>query len=176
MVVEHHAARLDCELRTQFGAALRLQRRLLQQIPAAGKGTEDLVVEVVAVCQHDDSGILHRRFVHDAPGIERHGQALARALGVPDGPDVPVAPSGLVAECGDPLQFRRPQGFGDRSNAPASVTWSCGIVGSATVSPAIMRHGLNHSYPAVSVPIRSSVPSETTSAALKANSDGSSVF
>ena len=48
--------------------------------------------------------------------------------------------------------------------------------GSARVSPVVVRQGLNHSRPAVSVPIRASTPSETISAALKAKSAGSSAL
>ena len=88
---EHHAARLDREFRAQIGPALRLHRRLPQQVPAAREGAEELVVEVVAVGQHDDGRVLHRRFADDPPGVERHRQALARALGVPDDADAPVA-------------------------------------------------------------------------------------
>ena len=44
--------------------------------------------------------------------------------------------------------------------------------GSASVSPAIVRQGLNHSCPAVSAPMRASRPSDTTRAALNVNSDG----
>ena len=88
---EHHAARFDGELRPQVGAALRLDRRQPEQVGAAREGSEQLVVEIVAVRQHDDGGILHRQVTHDATGVERHRQALARPLGVPDHADPPVA-------------------------------------------------------------------------------------
>ena len=35
--------------------------------------------------------VLHRRVQDDAPGVEGHRQALARALRVPDDADAPVA-------------------------------------------------------------------------------------
>ena len=63
-----------------------------------------------------------------------------------------------------------------RLKTPSSSTWSCGRLGSASVSPAIVRHGLNHSRPAVSAPMRASSPSDTTSAALNVNSDGTSAL
>ena len=63
-----------------------------------------------------------------------------------------------------------------RSNAPASITCNWGRCGSASVSPPIVRHGLNHSRPAVSVPIRASIPSEAMSTALKANRSESSAL
>ena len=88
---EHHAAGLDRELRPQIGAALRLDRRLPQQVGAAREGREQLIVEVVAIGQHDDGGVLHRGLPDDASRVERHRQALARPLGVPDHADPPVA-------------------------------------------------------------------------------------
>ena len=74
---EHDAARLDREPRAQVGAALDLRRRLPQQIGAASESAEELVVEIVAVSQHDDGGVLHRRIANESAGIERHRQALA---------------------------------------------------------------------------------------------------
>ena len=46
---------------------------------------------IFLIRQHDDGGILHRQVAHDAAGVERHRQALARPLGVPDHADPPVA-------------------------------------------------------------------------------------
>ena len=40
----------------------------------------------------------------------------------------------------------------------------------------MVRHGLNHSRPAVSVPIRASMPSDTTSSSLHAKNDGNSAL
>ena len=101
---EHDAARLDVQLGAQVGAAPSLRRRLPQQVPAAGERAEELVVEVVAIRQHDDRRVLHRRLADDPPGVERHGQALARALGVPDDADPAItgfaarSPPGFTAE------------------------------------------------------------------------------
>ena len=50
-----------------------------------------MIVEVVAVGEHDDSGVLQHRVEDDLAGIERHRQALARALRVPDHAHAPVA-------------------------------------------------------------------------------------
>ena len=44
-------------------------------------------------------------------------------------------------------------------------TCDCGICGSASLSPPIVRRGLNHSRPAVSVPIRASRPADRACAA-----------
>ena len=88
---EHHAARGDGELSAQVGAIRGLHRRLTQQVAAAGEGAEQLIVEVVAVGEHDDGGVLQHRIEDDPAGIERHRQALARTLRVPDHAHPPVA-------------------------------------------------------------------------------------
>jgi hypothetical protein len=92
---EHHAARNDRQELAQVRPALGLHRRLAQEVLAAGERAEELVVEVVAVGEHDQGRVLHRRLADDAPGVEGHGQALARALRVPDDANAPVA--GLAA-------------------------------------------------------------------------------
>ena len=88
---KYHPARGHRQQLAQVGPALGLQRRLAQQLLAAGERPEELVVEVVAVGEHHQGRVLHGRLADDAPGVEGHGQALARALGVPDHPDAPVA-------------------------------------------------------------------------------------
>ncbi len=75
---------------------------LPQQVLAAGERPEELVVQVVAVREHDQGRVGQRGLADEAPGREGHGQALAGALGMPDHPDTPVpglAPAGsrLVA-------------------------------------------------------------------------------
>ena len=72
-------------------AVLGLLRRLPQQVLAHAEGAEELVVQIVAVGQHDQRRVLHRRVLDDLAGIERHQQALARALRVPDHADLAVA-------------------------------------------------------------------------------------
>ncbi len=92
---EHHPAARHAQLLAEIGPALRLHGRLAQQVAAAGKGAEELVVEVVPVGEHHDCRVRHPR-VQDQPSrVERHGEALARALRVPDHPDPPV--SGIAA-------------------------------------------------------------------------------
>ena len=68
---------------------------LPQQLMAAGERAEELVVQVVPVGDDDQRRILHRRMQHDPPGVERHRQALARTLRVPDHADAPVAGLGV---------------------------------------------------------------------------------
>jgi hypothetical protein len=92
---EHHPARRHAEQLAQVRAALGLHRRLAQQVAAARKGGEELVVEVVAVGEHDERRVAHRRLADDAAGVERHRQALARALRVPHHAHAHVA--GLAA-------------------------------------------------------------------------------
>jgi len=46
---EDHTAGSNLQLFAQVGAISRLRRRLAQQLPAAGEGAEELVVEVVAI-------------------------------------------------------------------------------------------------------------------------------
>ena len=123
---EDDAAHIDGELRAQVRPACGLHRRLAQQILAPREGAEKLVVEVVAVGQHHHGRVGHRLLADDAPGVEGHGQALPRALRVPDDADPPIAgiaarlSAGLVpaARLGDPLRFllqrRRAQGLADR--------------------------------------------------------------
>ena len=106
MVVKTTPPAATCKQLPQVRAALGLHRRLAQEILAAREGAEELVVEVVAVGEHDDGRVLHRWLADDASGVEGHRQALARALRVPDHPDAPVTrlaaglPAGLVASPG----------------------------------------------------------------------------
>ena len=88
---EHHAPGRDRELRPQVGAVRSLYRRLTQQISATGEGAEELVVEVIPVCEHNDRWIFHRRMQDHAAGIENHRQTLTGALCVPDHAHAPVA-------------------------------------------------------------------------------------
>ena len=87
---EHHPSRRHAEQLAQVRAALRLHRRLAQQVLATREGAEELIVEVVAVGKHDESRVLHRRLTDDAAGVERHRQALTRALRVPNHAHAPV--------------------------------------------------------------------------------------
>ena len=81
---EHHAARRDCQQLLQLLAALRLHGLLPQQLMAAEKRAEKLVVEVVAIRENDERRILHRRLQHEPAGIKNHCERLARALRMPD--------------------------------------------------------------------------------------------
>ena len=74
---EDHAARGHRQLGPEIGAACRLRWRLPQQVLAAGKGPEELVVQIVAVGDDDDGGTGHGQLPHGGSGVEGHGQALA---------------------------------------------------------------------------------------------------
>ncbi len=69
-----------------------------QQIAAAGEGAEKLLVEVVAVGEHDHCGILHRRVQDHPAGVEGHRQTLAGSLRVPHDTHPPV--TGVAARPG----------------------------------------------------------------------------
>jgi hypothetical protein len=57
---EDDPARLPAfEQLPKVGAALGLNRLLPQQLAAAGEDAEELVVQVVAVGQHDNGRVLH---------------------------------------------------------------------------------------------------------------------
>jgi hypothetical protein len=89
-------------------ARFRLDRRLTQETLAARERAEELIVQIVPVGQYHDGRVLHRRFADDPPGVERHRQALARALGVPDDTDPSISRlasmTALVIGCG-PYHF-----------------------------------------------------------------------
>jgi len=92
---EDHAARGRGQQLAEVRPAFGLDRRLAEQVPTAGERAEELVIKVVPVREHDDRRVFHRRFPDDPAGVEGHGQALSRALGVPDDAHPPV--SGLAA-------------------------------------------------------------------------------
>ena len=79
------------ELVAEVGPALSLRGRLAEEVLAAREGAEELVVEVVAVGQHHDGRVFHRRLSNDCAGVEGHRQALARPLCVPDHSNASVA-------------------------------------------------------------------------------------
>jgi hypothetical protein len=87
---EHDPAARHPQLLAQVGPARHVDGRLAQQVAAPGEGAEELVVEVVAVGEDDDRRVRHLR-VQDQPArVEGHGEALARALRVPDDSHAPV--------------------------------------------------------------------------------------
>ena len=87
---EYHAAGFNRKFVAQVGPARRLYGWLSQQIGTPRESGEKLVVEIVAVRQHDDGWVSHRKFTDDAPSVEGHREALSRSLGVPDDTDTPV--------------------------------------------------------------------------------------
>src|SRR5438128_5796905 len=64
-------------------AALRLLRLLPKQFMTTRECPEKLVVQIVAVGEHDECGILHSWFEHETAGVERHCERFAGALRVP---------------------------------------------------------------------------------------------
>ena len=58
---EDDATTADAEPLAQVGPISGLDGILAQQVAAAGEGSEELVVQVVPVGDHDDGGVLHHR-------------------------------------------------------------------------------------------------------------------
>src|SRR5450755_3603005 len=95
---EDDAARCPVlEQRFKLAAILRLRGLLPEQLLAAREGAEGLIVEVVAIGEHDERGILHLRMLDDFSGVEDHREALAAALRMPDhtGALVPILRGGF---------------------------------------------------------------------------------
>lgn len=67
----------------QLLAAVRLHRLLAQQVVRQAEHAEQLAVEVVAVGDHHDGRVLHRRLLHHPRRKAGHRDALATALRVP---------------------------------------------------------------------------------------------
>jgi hypothetical protein len=104
---------------------IRLSGFLPEQLRVRGKGIEQLIVEVVAVGNHQHGRIIQSW--HDLAGIKNHRQRFAAALSMPDHTGFFVAP-GLLFHAGQAvtgwvfldlrrMQFastiRRAQGRGD---------------------------------------------------------------
>src|SRR5712691_9017614 len=71
--------------------AFGLDRLLPQQRRATRERVEKLVVQIVAVGQRNDGGVLHGRMLNYFSGIENHRETLAASLRVPDHPGATVA-------------------------------------------------------------------------------------
>ena len=68
---EDHATGSDLQLLAQIGAVGCLNWWLAQQLLTCGKRAEQLVVQIVAVGDHDDGGVVQRQ--HDLARVEHHG-------------------------------------------------------------------------------------------------------
>ena len=129
-------AATDRRLR-RWARLVRLHRRLAKQVLTAGKGVEELVVQVVAVGEHDDGGVLHGGMAHDGTRVESHGQALPRPLGMPHHTDATVSRSA--------------------SGPPARLVYSTGLVYFGvflldTGSTESLAYGISHSVELVVAP------------------------
>ena len=94
---EHHTAAGAVEQVAQLLAIGGLHRGLAEDVGAALELAEELVVEIVAIGEHHQGGVLQCRMAHDARGIEEHREALATALGVPHHAGAAVARSAALA-------------------------------------------------------------------------------
>ena len=88
---EDNAARGHLQLLLQVVAVLGLHRLLPQQVFAGRERAEQLVVQVIAVCQHQERRVVHHVVPDDLPRVEYHRQRLPRPLRVPDDPHAAVA-------------------------------------------------------------------------------------
>ena len=73
---EHHAATRPDQQLAQMLAPAGLHRRLAEDVRAALELAEKLVIEIVAIGQHNQRRVLHRRMPHHArgeDGSERRG-------------------------------------------------------------------------------------------------------
>ena len=80
---ENDTAGNDLKQLPKFRTALSLDGCLAQQLRASRECSEQLSVEVGAVCKHDQRRVVHRRMQNQPAGKERHRETLARALGMP---------------------------------------------------------------------------------------------
>ena len=168
-------------------AVFGLLRRLAQQVLAHAEGAEQLVVEVVAVGQHDQGRVLHRRVLDDLPGVEGHQQALAGALRVPDHADLAIAagrrrreralhrvPHGVeLVVAREDLDDVAPSSVAEDDEILEQVEQAAAVehaleqrlqfrraLGRDDHRPSTVRHGMNRSRSAVSEPMRAAMPSE----------------
>ena len=79
------------QLCTQVSPVGRLNRVLSKQIATTSERPKELIVEIVAIGQHHDGGVRHRRMQDDPSRIKGHGQTLTRSLGMPHHTHPPIA-------------------------------------------------------------------------------------
>lgn len=92
---EDDAAGVDIEQLADGVTIARLLGGLAQELAASGEGVEELVVEVVAIGEDDEGGVIELE--DEFAAEEDHREGFAAALGVPD--DAALAGGGVVA-CG----------------------------------------------------------------------------
>src|SRR4030042_1960610 len=80
---EDHTASSDLKEAAKVCTILGLNRRLTQRFVATGKRSEELIVKIVAICDHDNRRILHGWMKNQPSSVEQHRETLARALSVP---------------------------------------------------------------------------------------------
>ncbi len=79
---EDDAARVDGEELADGVAVVGLLGGLAQQLAASGEGVEKLVVEVVAIGEDDEGGVVEGE--DEFAAEEDHGEGFTAALGVPN--------------------------------------------------------------------------------------------
>lgn len=87
---EDDAARCARQQALQVFAAFGLFGVLAQKILAQAEGGGELIVQIIAVSQDNDSRVLQRGRLDRQPGEERHQEAFTRSLRMPDHADLAV--------------------------------------------------------------------------------------
>src|SRR5713101_7833432 len=88
---EHDSAARDLQQIAKVVAALGLHRLLTQQLVAPRERSEELIIQIVSIREHNDSRVLHLRLKDEPSRIEDHRQRLTRSLRVPNDTHTPVA-------------------------------------------------------------------------------------
>ena len=92
---EDEAAGVDVEEFAGCVAIDRLLGGLAEELATAGEGVKELVVEVVAIGEDDEGGIVE--FEDEFAAEEDHGEGFSAALGVPDDAALVIAYCFLTA-------------------------------------------------------------------------------
>lgn len=173
---EHHTPDLPVELDLQVLDAFDLDRILAQQIAAAPEGSEQLVVQIVAIGQDHQGRVLQLGQMHDAAGQKCHQERFAGALRVPDHTALAIKVPGRQDRphrLTDGMKLMIAGGLLDRALAiilehhePAQhvqqnaavqyplvrVSRARPLVSGTMVSPSMVRQRMNRSSPADRVP------------------------
>ena len=103
----------------EFFAAVGLFGRLLQQVLGHAELLVQLAVQFVAVGDHDQRRVLHRRLLQQLARVAAHGNALAAALRVPEHARLSRAGLHFVAVGGSAFADGITAGIGSRDRGDA---------------------------------------------------------
>ena len=80
---EHHATTRHRQQFAQLLSVRGLYRHLAENVMAALKLAEELIVKIVTICQHNKRRVLHHARANHPRGEKQHSETLAAALRVP---------------------------------------------------------------------------------------------